>query len=51
MGNTAGTGAVLTLKSDDFIPVMEKMRDGIEYIELSTDPDFSMEYAMNMFFN
>jgi len=51
MGNTAGTGAVLTLKSDNFIPVMEKMRDKIEYIELSTDPDFSMEYAMNMFFN
>jgi uncharacterized 2Fe-2S/4Fe-4S cluster protein (DUF4445 family) len=51
MGNTAGTGAVLTLKSDNFIPVMEEMRDKIEYIELSTDPDFSMEYAMNMFFN
>jgi len=51
MGNTAGNGAVLTLKSDDFIPDMEELKNRIEYIELSTDPDFSMEYAMNMFFN
>ena len=50
MGNTAGNGAVLALKSDPFIPEMEKLKEKIEYIELSTDPEFSMEYAMNMFF-
>ncbi len=50
MGNTAGNGAVLALKSASFISEMEKLRDKMEYIELSTDPDFSMEYAMNMFF-
>ncbi|NPA37251.1 MAG: DUF4445 domain-containing protein [Chlorobi bacterium] len=50
MGNTAGNGAVLALKSDDFIPEMENLKKKIEYIELSTDPEFSMEYAMNMFF-
>jgi len=51
MGNTAGNGAVLALKSDDFIPEMEKLKEKMEYIELSNDPDFSMEYAMNMFFS
>lgn len=51
MGNTAGNGAALALRSDDFIPEMENLKKRIEYIELSTDPDFSMEYAMNMFFS
>jgi len=51
MGNTAGNGAVLALKSSAFISVMESLKDKMEYIELSADPDFSMEYAMNMFFS
>ena len=50
MGNTAGNGAVLALKSESCIPRMEEIKEKIEYIELSTDPEFSMEYAMNMFF-
>ncbi len=51
MGNTAGNGAVLALKSESFVTEMEDLKNKVEYIELSTDPDFSMEYAMNMFFN
>ncbi len=50
VGNTAGTGAVLALKSDKFIYETEKLKEKIQYIELSNDSDFSMEFAMNMFF-
>ncbi len=50
IGNTAGSGAVLALKSEAYIKEMELLKDKMEYIELSNDPDFSMEYAMNMFF-
>lgn len=51
MGNTAGNGAVLTLKSDNFITQVEELKEKMEYIELSNDAGFSMEYAMNMFFS
>lgn len=50
IGNTAGTGSVLALKSEDFITEMEELIKKMEYIELSTDDEFSMEFAMNMFF-
>ena len=50
VGNTAGTGAVLALKSEKYITEMEELKNRMEYIELSTDSEFSMEYAMNMFF-
>ncbi|OQX97787.1 MAG: hypothetical protein B6I20_11945 [Bacteroidetes bacterium 4572_117] len=50
VGNTAGTGAMLALKSEKYITEMEELKDKMEYIELSTDDDFSMEFAMNMFF-
>ncbi|MEN8249286.1 MAG: ASKHA domain-containing protein [Bacteroidota bacterium] len=50
VGNTAGTGATLALKSVDFIKEMEELIDEMEYIELSTDEEFTTEFAMNMFF-
>ena len=50
IGNTAGTGAVLALKSEQYIAEMEELVKEMEYIELSTDDEFSMEFAMNMFF-
>lgn len=50
VGNTAGTGAVLALKSEKYITEMEELKNKMKYIELSTDSEFSMEYAMNMFF-
>ncbi|MEN8139079.1 MAG: ASKHA domain-containing protein [Bacteroidota bacterium] len=50
VGNTAGTGSVIAVKSQNFIDDMEKMIDEMEYIELSSDPEFEMEFAMNMFF-
>lgn len=50
IGNTAGTGAVLALKSEEFMNDMEKLILKMEYIELSTDSEFPMEFAMNMFF-
>ena len=51
IGNSAGSGAVLALKSEGFITEMEQLKEKMEYIELSTDTEFSMEYAMNMFFS
>ena len=50
IGNTAGTGAVLALKSQGYMIEMEELIKKMEYIELSTDDEFSMEFAMNMFF-
>lgn len=49
-GNTAGSGAVLALKSEKFVEQMEALKSKMENVELSTDSDFAMEYAMNMFF-
>ena len=49
-GNTAGSGAVLTLISENFIPEMEELKSKMEYIELSNDDEFTTEFAMNMFF-
>ncbi len=50
IGNTAGTGAVLALKSEGFMMEQEELIKKMEYIELSTDDEFTMEFAMNMFF-
>lgn len=50
VGNSAGSGAVLALKSDDFITEMEELKKKIEYIELSTDEEFTIDFAMNMNF-
>ena len=51
IGNSAGSGAVLALKSEQFVNILEELKNKMEYIELSTDSEFSMEYAMNMFFS
>ncbi|MCK5824499.1 MAG: DUF4445 domain-containing protein [Ichthyobacteriaceae bacterium] len=50
IGNSAGTGAVLALKSEGFVDEMNMLQKKMEYIELSTDEEFTMEFAMNMFF-
>lgn len=50
VGNAAGTGAILYLKSLEFIKKMKEIKKRNKYIELSTHPDFTMEYAMRMNF-
>jgi len=50
VGNSAGSGAVLALCSETFISQMEELKSKMEYIELSTDSEFPMEFAMNMYF-
>jgi len=49
-GNTAGTGGLLAVRSEEFIPYMETVKDRMEYIELSYDEDFPLEFAMQMDF-
>ncbi len=51
IGNSAGSGAVLALKSEQFVEQIEKMKEYIQYIELSTDSEFPLEFAMNMNFD
>ncbi len=50
LGNTSGTGAVLALRSIRFDEVLENLRARTEYIELSGDDDFTLDFAMNMMF-
>jgi len=50
IGNASGTGALTALKSEDFDARIKRMLEKMEYIELSSDPDFVTEYAMNMSF-
>lgn len=50
IGNASGTGALTALKSEDFDSRIMQMLEKMEYIELSSDPDFVTEYAMNMSF-
>ena len=50
VGNTAGTGALLALRSDPFIRHLESLKDRMEYIELSHDRDFPQEFALQMDF-
>ncbi|WP_372772045.1 ASKHA domain-containing protein [Mangrovibacterium sp.] len=50
VGNSAGSGAVLALKSEVFMTELETLKEEINYIELSTDDEFTMEFAMNMYF-
>ena len=51
IGNSAGSGAVLALKSEQFVEQIEKMKECVEYIELSTDSEFPLEFAMSMNFD
>ena len=50
VGNTAGTGALISLKSERFINEMDEIKQHMEYIELSYDEDFPQEFAMQMNF-
>lgn len=49
-GNAAGAGALLFLSSEKSIEEVEEIKSKTEYIELSTDPDFSNQYIDCMFF-
>ena len=51
VGNTSGTGAVLDICSVDYSKVMADIVDKSEALDLSTDPNFEMNFAMNMFFS
>jgi len=51
LGNTSGTGALLSLKSILFIDIMHKVISITEHLELSEEEDFTMEFAMNMMFD
>lgn len=50
IGNAAGTGAMLALKSGTFIGRIEEYREKTEYIELSYDENFPLDFAMKMYF-
>lgn len=50
VGNTSGTGAVLHVLSNDFMRYAEEVIQKSELVELSSHPEFEMEFAMNMYF-
>ena len=50
IGNAAGTGALIALKSELFNDVLDKLLQRTKHIELSEDEDFAIEFAMNMNF-
>lgn len=49
-GNTAGAGAVTCLLSRKQMENAETLKKKVEYIELTTDPNFTDEYIENMIF-
>jgi uncharacterized 2Fe-2S/4Fe-4S cluster protein (DUF4445 family) len=51
LGNTSGTGALLSLKSVLFSDTMHQVISITEHLELSEEEDFAMEFAMNMMFD
>jgi uncharacterized 2Fe-2S/4Fe-4S cluster protein (DUF4445 family) len=50
LGNTSGTGAILALKSVKFDEIIKNLLSRTRHIELASDEDFELEFAMNMFF-
>jgi uncharacterized 2Fe-2S/4Fe-4S cluster protein (DUF4445 family) len=50
VGNTSGTGALAALKSIKFEEVMQAVISKSILVELASDEDFAMEFAMNMMF-
>jgi len=50
LGNTSGTGAMLSLKSIHFDNYINEILERMEYIELSLNEDFPQEFAINMYF-
>jgi len=51
LGNTSGTGALLSLKSVLFSDTMDQVISITDHLELSEEEDFAMEFAMNMMFD
>jgi len=51
LGNTSGTGALLSLTSESFeTGVIDEILHRTRYVELAEDDDFPLEFAMNMSF-
>jgi uncharacterized 2Fe-2S/4Fe-4S cluster protein (DUF4445 family) len=50
IGNTSGTGACLALTSELFGKITSEVVQKAHYVELSTQEDFVLEYAMQMSF-
>jgi uncharacterized 2Fe-2S/4Fe-4S cluster protein (DUF4445 family) len=50
LGNTSGTGAIAALKSVRFDEAMQNVISKSILVELASDEDFAMEFAMNMMF-
>ena len=50
IGNAAGTGAVLSLISENCLAECDRISSHAEYIELSSSPEFQEEYIENMYF-
>jgi uncharacterized 2Fe-2S/4Fe-4S cluster protein (DUF4445 family) len=51
LGNTAGTGAILSLTCESFeTRVIPEILHRTRYVELAEDDDFPLEFAMNMSF-
>jgi uncharacterized 2Fe-2S/4Fe-4S cluster protein (DUF4445 family) len=50
VGNSAGIGALQFLRSEVFANKVDRVIQQSQYIELSDDEDFALEFAMNMDF-
>ena len=51
VGNTSGTGALLSVKSFAFDGIVDDILSRMSYYELSGDDDFVLQFAMNMEFS
>ena len=51
VGNTSGSGAKLHVINNKFMDLMYEVIKKSQLIELSTHPEFELEFAMNMYFN
>jgi uncharacterized 2Fe-2S/4Fe-4S cluster protein (DUF4445 family) len=50
VGNTSGAGAILKRLNNNFDQYTKKVIKKSQLVELTTHPEFEMEFAMNMFF-
>jgi uncharacterized 2Fe-2S/4Fe-4S cluster protein (DUF4445 family) len=50
LGNTAGQGAMIILRSENARKTLEHIREHCEYIELSTSPVFNEQFVEKMLF-
>lgn len=51
LGNTSGTGALLSLKSVEYDDIISGILAKTVYIELSNEDDFTLDFVMNMGFD